>query len=338
MRILLSSHRFDPDIGGIETCSQLLAGEFVRAGHQVVVDTKTAGKESRPWPFPVERQPSSRALLRLVRECDLVFHNHISLQTAWPLLFVRRPWVVATHNWLSGTADFLNWMGRTKQFLLRFAHNLYISQPIARHVGHPGVIVGDPYDNATFRPISGIPRERDIVFLGRLVSDKGCDLLIEALRRLQEQGLSPSTTIIGDGPERETLEQAARERLPAGAVQFLGKRSGEELARELNRHRFLVVPSRWQEPFGIVALEGLACGCVPIVSSGGGLPEAIGPCGATFPNGDAGALAAVLAEWLNDRPRQEAVLRLAEEHLREYQVDRVAAKYLAVFEGVLGRG
>ena len=51
------------------------------------------------------------------------------------------------------------------------------------------------------------------------------------------------------------------------------------MVEELNRHEIMVVPSRWNELFGVVALEGMACGCAMLVSDGGGLPDAVGYAG-----------------------------------------------------------
>ena len=108
--------------------------------------------------------------------------------------------------------------------------------------------------------------------------------------------------------------------------------------RTLNRHRILVVPSRYNEPFGIVALEGIACGCVVVGSRGGGLKEAIGPCGDTFRNGDAADLARVLGRLLR-RPELDAEpLRQAAGHLARHAGERVAAAYLREIEGAAGRG
>ena len=134
-------------------------------------------------------------------------------------------------------------------------------------------------------------RTKDIVFLARLVSDKGGDIILEALARMRLQGLTPRLTIVGDGPERANLEAMAH-RLGVGPqVIFLGMQTGEALVSILNEHRVMAVPSQLAEPFGVVALEGIACGCVIVGSEGGGLPDAIGPCGLLFPNGDADALA-----------------------------------------------
>ena len=76
--------------------------------------------------------------------------------------------------------------------------------------------------------------------------------------------------MIGDGPEASRLQEQAARLGIGGQIDFLGARRGEELVGLLNRHRILVVPSRYNEPFGIVALEGIACGCVVIGSEGAG--------------------------------------------------------------------
>ena len=115
----------------------------------------------------------------------------------------------------------------------------------------------------------------------------------------------------------------------------MGIKQGEELARLYNEHRIAVIPSRWNEPFGLVALEAAACGCAVIGSDGGGLPEAIGPCGVTFPDGDTAALAERLDEMLSMGNGLESFQAQAAAHLRRHQPSRVAQLYLKLFENVL---
>ena len=83
-------------------------------------------------------------------------------------------------------------------------------------------------------------------------------------------------------------------------VSFLGVRVGAELVQILNGHQIIVIPSRWTEPFGLVALEGIACGLVAVGSSNGGLPDAIGPCGEIFHTGDAQSLTDCLEKLLRN--------------------------------------
>ena len=106
------------------------------------------------------------------------------------------------------------------------------------------------------------------------------------------------------------------------------------MVREFNNHRILVAPSTYKEPFGIVALEGIACGCVVVGSEDGGLREAIGPCGMTFPNGNAFALAKCLKALLSDEDRMRACRSRAAEHLARFTRKNVADSYLKVLEGL----
>jgi Glycosyltransferase len=99
----------------------------------------------------------------------------------------------------------------------------------------------------------------------------------------------------------------------------------------------LVVPSRYDEPFGIVALEGIACGCLVVGSSGGGLKEAIGPCGLTFPNGDAVALTNLLDRLLADPGAGHDLLGHAPEHLARHSAAAVALSYERVLNEAISR-
>ena len=97
----------------------------------------------------------------------------------------------------------------------------------------------------------------------------------------------------------------------------------------------MVVPSLWAEPFGIVALEGIGCGCVVVGSEAGGLPDAIGPCGVTFPNGDVTALTAKLRSLLMDGSSVNRLRACASTHLAKHTASAAGAAYLRIFEKVV---
>ncbi len=320
MKILLGSHHFFPSTGGIETVTNLLAHEFVARGHEVRVVTETAGNGD--FPFAVVRRPGALELIRHLRWCDVFLQNNISLRTLWPALLVRRPLFIAHQTWITNPDGSTSWQHGLKRFLLRYATSFAISDAIAKSLPVPSIHVGNPYNDKIFKNGTG-QRTRQLIFVGRLVSDKGAGLLLDALKLLD---FKPTVTIVGDGPERAALEkQAAASRLQ---VEFAGSRQGEELADLLRQHEVLVVPSLWQEPFGIVALEGIACGCVVIGSAGGGLPEAIGPCGVTFPNGDAPALADAIKQLLDNPVERDRLRQNAAAHLARFTPHRVATVYL----------
>ncbi len=329
MRLLLFSHHFAPSVGGIESHSRLLAEEWTRDGHRVTVVTFTTHAGMDSYPYRVVRNPTRSAWRNLLRESDLCVHNHISLQAAAHLLLTPVPWGVILQTWLQAYGAPPGPAGLAKQAALFLAHaRLAISPAVAEALKAPSQLQGNAYDHRVFYPDQTILRDRELVFLGRLVSDKGADLLIEALGLLAGRGLRPRLSLVGDGPERPRLiEQAAALGL-SEQVTFTGIVQGEALAGLLRRHEILVVPSRWPEPFGIVALEGMACGCVPVVSDGGGLPFAVGAAGVSFTRNSASSLALAVERLLADHSRLAGLRGHAEAHLARFQGQTVARETL----------
>jgi len=80
MRILFITHKFYPDIGGIEVNSEVLALGFHKAGHEVRMITWTASSGDRSFPFTVIRQPKTAVLLNEHRNADIVFENNPTLR------------------------------------------------------------------------------------------------------------------------------------------------------------------------------------------------------------------------------------------------------------------
>lgn len=337
MRILLYCPVFYPSVGGLEINIQRRAAGFHRAGHEVTVVAKTENPGPEPFEFRVVRRPSPRELLALVRWCDVFFQANVSLRGLWPLLLVRRPWVVSHHGWYSRPDGSRAPQDRLKRFVLRWATSIAVSQAVADDLETPSVVIPNSYRDHLFRLLPEVPRSRELMFLGRLVSDKGVDVLLDALGLLAADGVRPSLTVVGEGPERTVLADQAGRLGVEGQIAFLGNRHGEDVVRLLNAHRILVIPSRYNEPFGIVALEGIACGCLVIGSRGGGLKEAIGPCGLTFENGDAGELARLLAAALADSDRFAAAPEIVADHLARHGSDRMVAAYLRVLEQAVGQ-
>ena len=332
MKILLSSYVFAPSIGGIETVSALLAPEFLRAGHEVVLITLTAKDDGAEYPYPVIRSPSPSKMMELVRWCDVYFQNNISLLMAWPLLFVRRPWIVAHHTWIRPFGERFTLRARLKTFLLRYSHNATISRAIADRIPTSSTIVGNPYSDGVYFVRPEVKRDKELVYLGRLVSDKGVDTLIHALLQLKRWKLSPHLTIIGSGPEEQVLRQLARNLGVDQQITFTGVKQPHEIAQLLNAHQILVVPSRMPEPFGIVVLEAVAAGCIIVASRAGGLPDAVGKCGITYEIGDLQALTNSLQMVLTKPGLRQEILLHATRHLEQFHPAVVAQKYLAIFE------
>ncbi len=335
MKILIYSPRFYPSVGGTEMVMLILAEEFVRQGHQVAVICQTSAGNAAPLELNIIRQPSLSTLLTWLRWCDLVFQGSVSLKGVVPLLLVPKPLAVTHQTWYTRLDGTIGWQDRLKQMVTRMAINVAPSQAIATKLAAPAAVIPNPYRDDLFLEMADVIRDRELIFLGRLVSDKGVDLLVEALAHLKQQGLTPGLTIVGNGPEEAALRQQAESLQVAPQIQFVGVKQGKDLARLLNAHKILVVPSRWQEPFGIVALEGIACGCVVVGSSGGGLKDAIGDCGPTFPNEDVSVLTNHLATLLTQPDRLAHYRASAPAHLAHHTRAAVATAYLKTFETAL---
>lgn len=335
MKILISSHAFAPSIGGLETVTRLLANEFSASGHEVAVVTQTPAENGERFSFRVVRRPSIASLFSLVQWCDVYWQNNLSVRTIWPAFILRKPILITHQGSYAIRPRGLDLGLRLKHWIVNRTTSVAISEAVARCFAAKSVVIPNPYDAHVFtRRAASAPRD-DLIFVGRLVSEKGVDLLLEALAQLREHQLHPCLTIAGAGPEQTKLQNRSRELGLENQVQFVGARTPEELAEILNRHRVLVVPSRYDEPFGVVALEGIACGCVVVGSRGGGLPEAIGPCGLTFENGNVHELAAQLKRLMNEPATCANLLRPAAEHLVKFQFDAVAAAYLRVMRKMI---
>lgn len=318
--------------------SLLLAHEFVKRGHNVKVLTHTVNKNRDEFPFEVIRSPGPIQLLNAVKWCDVFFQNNISMRMLWPIVIFRRPWIVRHATWISRMDGSLSWRDRLKRFTLRYSVGIANSKAVAEHIPSRTTVVGNPYRDDIFRVVFGVERNLDLVFLGRLVSDKGALMLLQALVTLRHRGLLPTLTVIGDGPELESLQQFVKEHNLNTQVTFVGPRTGEALVMLLNRHNIMVVPSIWKEPFGIVALEGIACGCAVVGSSGGGLGDAIGPCGITFKNSDITGLTAALESLLRDPPKVRKLVAAAPKHLACHSTAYVVDKYLEIIvESMTGK-
>lgn len=325
MNIAIFSPNFHPLTGGLENVVLDLSTEFQRLGHPTTVITLTPAEAPDAFPFRVLRRPGFFRQLMAMRRADVVLMFNVSLKGVLPWLFSGRPLVVSHHT--PNTNDRL---GRLKAWVARrlAKGNVACSTWLARQfVG--AVSIPNPYNDTLFRSTQPwVFRKRDIAFVGRLVSDKGADLLLEALAMLRDDGHLPGLTIIGAGPEEAALRRQTRELDLEEQVVFAGEKKGIELAGLLNEHRYLVVPSRWAEPFGLVALEGLACGCIVIGSQDGGLPEALGDFGLTFPNGDVRALALRLKMALEKTVKYLPEPEQLATHLRRHERAAAAQTYL----------
>ena len=335
LRILVYASHFYPSVGGMEIVSETLARRFSGAGHSVTVVTDTPSNGPENLPIPVVRRPSFGELLRICLLHDVLLLSPITLRRIGPPLLSGRPIVVKHPNPFVGKNGDVRLVDRLKLGVSRATTNVVAGAYMATLVPNP-VIIPNPYDHTLFR-YNGEPKTADILFVGRLDVVKGVDVLLRAIKDIESAFPQLNATIVGNGPEYGNLRRLAAELGLDHRVSFAGALRGEALASEMRRHKVMVVPSSYKEPFGNVALQGLASGCLMIVSRNGGLVDATGHHALTFDNGDSESLAACLAEAFREPNLTEKLLGGVQDHLAKHHEDVVANDYLRLLHAVTRR-
>jgi len=174
-------------------------------------------------------------------------------------------------------------------------------------------------------------------YVGRLVPEKGVDLLIRAAA-----GLAGSWRLViaGDGPERAALTALVKQLGVQDQVYFDGNLPSGQIPAYLQQLDVLAVPSRsrpnWTEQFGRVLIEAMACGVVVLGSQSGEIPNVIGPAGWTFPEDDIDALRGHLLRLMQDADLRadlgQSGRRRVLEHFTQAQI---AAKTIQVYKEIL---
>ena len=177
---------------------------------------------------------------------------------------------------------------------------------------------------------------RLLLGLGRLVPQKGYDIALRAFAEVLMRHPDAVLLILGEGPERERLEQLGRE-LGLGGSLLLPGRAGD-VATWLRRAELLVHPARW-EGFGLVLLEAMLAGLPVVASRVSAIPEVVadGESGLLVPPDDPAALAAALERVLADSSLAQ---RLGEGGLArarsEFSVERMAGATADVYRRAVG--
>jgi glycogen synthase len=215
----------------------------------------------------------------------------------WLLTFVRRFLCRRVSSNITPTA----WLGGLVQLprIVPVPHGLeFVAAPVAypASASHPPVIV----------------------FQGRLVTTKGVGILLEAARSLLAQNRAFELLIIGDGPERASLERLSQGAPLAGHVRFAGRLLGAELDAALAHAFVVVVPSLGGEVFGLVVAENMSRGLPVITSDLGAFVEVLGEGGLTFRTGDAAALAQELARILDDPALATRLAQIARQRALDF--------------------
>lgn len=183
------------------------------------------------------------------------------------------------------------------------------------------------------------PAGTPIVFaaIGRLVPERGLDLLLGALSRTYGDW---RLRIVGTGPEQERLEAQAQLAGLSGRIEWLGTLPRESLPSLWGSTGVLVAPSRstatWVEPTGSLVLNAMAHGVVPIVSRCGALPDVVGNAGLIVEEEDQEALSRAMQGLVAEPDRVPPMAAAARQRvLEEYGDAAIAERMVRLWERAL---
>jgi glycosyltransferase involved in cell wall biosynthesis len=180
----------------------------------------------------------------------------------------------------------------------------------------------------------GVDRPLRVLFVGQMRGYKGVDWLLSAVAAEPQLELR----LVGDGAELPHYRRLAT-RIGAGNAEFLGRVPDEELHAEYDRSDVIVLPSVTQaEAFGLVVVEGMAAGCVPVVSDLPGVRDVVADTGLVVPPGDHAALRDALVGLAADRERLAAMRIVARSRAKELSWDTCVVRYEDAFRDAVAAG
>jgi glycogen(starch) synthase len=215
--------------------------------------------------------------------------------------------------------------------------NVAVSNHVARRLSLPrtrtifhGIRITSPVDEPSLNTVP--PR---IGYVGRLVTEKGIPVLLEAARKLRDEGLSFHLALIGDGAERDNLERMAERLGLQDRTTFTGYLSGSEFEQALRALSVVVMPSQWEETAGLAVMEKMMRGGLVVVADIGGLSEVVGDAGLKFAPGDVETLYSQLRSVL-EKPSIVATIRSAARAraVKNFNRDGMIQNHIALYREV----
>jgi len=285
---------------------------------------------------------------------DIIHAQHI-----WLLSYVVSklgyPYVVTAHG-----TDLMGY--RKSEEFRKFAYNaaanagrvIVISEDIEKQVldlfpqcEGKTLLMKNGYDNTIFYPeevekrtllesfgISQIP-ESVVIFVGKLAYFKGVDILLKAAKKYNHKlNDDICTLIVGAGELLETLQSTVESRSIQN-IHFLGHQSQEVLRKLYSMADVSVVPSR-REPFGLVAIEALACGTPVVATAEGGLAEIIkDDVGSLVPVEDENALAKAIYGELTRSDKEKRKIRAHKYAFKTYSQEKIIGEMVEVYGSLI---
>jgi L-malate glycosyltransferase len=169
--------------------------------------------------------------------------------------------------------------------------------------------------------------------VGRLRREKGQDILLDAMPEVIKAIPNVMLLVVGDGPDRMSLELRAKSLGLASNIIWLGQLDYEEVVKFYTIMNVVVVPSRF-EGFGLSAAEAIAAGCPIIASAVDGLREIIqhGVTGLLFPVDDTKKLASAMIDLLTHREKSLTIAKKGNDDIRDrFSIEKYASSIISAY-------
>jgi glycosyltransferase involved in cell wall biosynthesis len=210
---------------------------------------------------------------------------------------------------------------------------------LVRTWGFQGVVDVMPQlgvDLREFRPRVARPDHKfRIGYVGRLVPEKGVDILLKALAILAQQGVDVEAMVCGSGPAIGDLQRLASELRLQGRLRWQTAVPHEHVPQVLSELDVLVLPSRetsrWKEQFGLILAQAMAMGVLVVGSQSGAIPEVVGRPDVVFPQGDTEQLARLLRKLAKDSEWRKELVEYGIARAKRHFAVEVIADRLAEF-------
>lgn len=180
-----------------------------------------------------------------------------------------------------------------------------------------------------------------VLFVGRVIAQKGVHVLVRAVRQLTDAGLPVRLTVVGRTPPWERSYERRVKRFARGyPIRWTGFIPPQALAQCYARHQIFICPSQSKEAFGLVNLEAMASG-LPVIASGvGGIPEAVGDAGILVePPFDAKSFQQAITALLHHPATLRTMSERGRRRAQQFTWDQAAHEFIALYRrvGAVGR-
>jgi glycosyltransferase involved in cell wall biosynthesis len=221
-----------------------------------------------------------------------------------------------------------------KQIQLFIIPHKYFMNLIEKENFKPNILIY--YGKKLFK-YSKLQHKRNLLFYGRLAKEKGVSYLIQSMPEIINNFPDVNLTIVGAGPQKKELEYLINKLNISANVVFTGRITNEKLQKLRVQSDIILVPSTYDEPFGLVGVEAMSVGRPVIASRVGGIPEWLddGKTGFLVDPGNSEQIAEKVIKLFSDKKLLEEMGKNAHKKAEQFSIDKHTKKIEKIYLEVI---